>query len=129
MRNYFESIIARMPGHVFWLDRNNIFLGCNDLQARDAGLKTRKDIVGKTNYDMPWKKLADDLNALNNLVMQTGKNYIEEEPGLLADGRRRIYLSEKVPLRDEYGEIIGVLGIAIDITEKKKIEKNSKNPK
>lgn len=42
MKDYYESILALMPGHVYWLDRNNIYLGCNDAQAKNAGLKSRK---------------------------------------------------------------------------------------
>jgi two-component system aerobic respiration control sensor histidine kinase ArcB len=46
-----DNIIARLPGHVYWQNKKNIFLGCNDFQAKSAGLKSRYDIVGKSNYD------------------------------------------------------------------------------
>ncbi|HXH55614.1 MAG TPA: hypothetical protein VNK03_07740, partial [Gammaproteobacteria bacterium] len=57
-----ESIIAHLPGHVYWLDRNNVFLGSNDLQAKAAGFENRYEIVGKSNYEMPWRHHADALN-------------------------------------------------------------------
>ncbi|HHF7343728.1 TPA: ATP-binding protein [Legionella feeleii] len=121
IHDYYEGIIALMPGHVYWLDRNNVFLGCNDLQAKNAHLSSRKDIVGKTNFDMPWKDQAEELNKLNNLVMETGIPHTAEEYAVMANGMA-IYISQKVPLRNKNNEIIGVLGISLDITERKKME-------
>lgn len=119
--DYYENIIALMPGHVYWLDKNNVFLGCNDLQAKSAHLQSRKEIVGKTNYDMPWKDQAEILNKLNKLVMETGIPHTAEEYAVKAEGMG-IYHSQKVPLRNQRDEIIGVLGISLDITEHKKME-------
>ncbi|MGD9153713.1 MAG: PAS domain-containing protein [Gammaproteobacteria bacterium] len=129
MRDYLEGIIARMPGHVFWLDRNNIILGCNDLQAKDTGLKSRKEIIGKTNYDLTWKEQAEELNAINDEIMRTGKKSVREESAILANGRKAVFLSEKAPLRDKEDKIIGVLGISIDITEHKRQEQELKEAK
>ncbi|WP_131794956.1 ATP-binding protein [Fluoribacter gormanii] len=121
VHDYYENIIALMPGHVYWLDKNNVFLGCNDLQAKSAHLQSRKEIVGKTNYDMPWKDQAEILNKLNKLVMETGIPHTAEEYAVKAEGMG-IYHSQKVPLRNQRDEIIGVLGISLDITEHKKME-------
>ncbi|KTC80242.1 sensory box sensor histidine kinase/response regulator [Legionella cherrii] len=121
VHDYYENIIALMPGHVYWLDKNNVFLGCNDAQAASARLQSRKDIVGKTNYDMPWKDQAEELNKLNTLVMETGIPHTAEEYAVMANGMG-IYYSQKVPLRNQKNEIIGVLGISLDITERKKME-------
>lgn len=121
VKDYYENIIALLPGHVYWMDRNNIFLGCNDQQAKSAGLSSRKEIVGKTNFDMLWRNQAEALNKLNNEVMQTGEPHTAEEYAVMADGPR-IYLSQKVPLRNKEGEIIGILGISFNITDRKNLE-------
>lgn len=121
--DYYENLIGVLPGHVYWMDKNNVFLGCNDLQAKNAGLRSRKDIVGKTNYDMLWKDQADDLNKLNLSVMENGIAYTAEEYAIMANGPG-IYLSQKVPLRDKNNEIIGMLGISFDITERKRMEED-----
>ena len=121
LKDFYEGLLALTSGNVFWVDRNNVFLGCNDLQAKNAKLMSRKDIVGKTNYDMPWKDQAPELNKLNNLVMDTGKPHSAEEYAVMANGLS-IYLSNKSPIRDNNNAIIGVLGHAVDITEQKKIE-------
>lgn len=121
LHDYYDNILAVMPGHVHWLDRNNIFLGCNDLQARDAHLPSRKDIVGKTYYDLPWKDKAEELSQINNQVMETGEPHTSEEYSVLANGMT-IYLSQKTALRDNKNNTIGVLNVAVDITERKKME-------
>jgi two-component system, OmpR family, aerobic respiration control sensor histidine kinase ArcB len=120
-KDYYESIIAAMPGHVYWLDENNIFLGCNDLQAKDADLQSRKEIVGKTNHDMLWKEQAEELNRLNNQVRETGIPHVAEEYMVMANGLG-VYLSQKTPLRNNKNQVVGVLGVSIDITERKKME-------
>lgn len=128
LQDFYEEILALMPGHVYWLDKNNVFLGCNDLQATNARLKSRKEIIGKTNYEMPWKDQAEELNKLNNLVMETGIPHTAEEYAVMAQGMT-IYLSNKTPLRDKQNNIIGVLGLSVDITEQKKMLKSPIMPK
>ena len=118
-----ENIIAHLPGNVYWLDRNNVYLGCNTVQAASAGLKTRHEIVGKTNYDMPWRDKADAFNAVNNKVMSTGQEYSVEEIAKQANSSERVFLSKKVPLLDSKVNIVGVLGISFDITNQKEAEK------
>ncbi len=116
-----DELIALLPGHVYWLNTKNEFLGCNNLQAKSAGLSSRKAIVGKTNFDMPWKEQAEHLNQINNLAMQTGQSQVQEECIDMPEGPK-IYLSHKVPLRDEHNEVIGVLGVSLDISQMKEME-------
>jgi two-component system aerobic respiration control sensor histidine kinase ArcB len=120
-----DNIIARLPGHVYWKDRNSIYLGCNDRQAKSAGLKSRYEILGKTDYDLPWGKQADVFQAIDQQVMETGTEYSVEESGVLADGRWATFISKKVPLLDSSGQTTGTLGISFDITERKALEKEA----
>jgi signal transduction histidine kinase/flagellar biosynthesis/type III secretory pathway chaperone len=116
--DYLDNIIALAPGHIFWLDRNNFYLGCNNTQAKSVGLSSRYSIVGKTNADLYAADQANALNKANLKVMQTGKLLVLEEPCRTIEGDKN-FLSEKVPLRNKDGEIIGILGTALDITEQK----------
>lgn len=122
VREYLENIISLMPGHVYWKDLNGVFQGCNDLQAKSAKLSSRKEIIGKTDYDMPWKEQADILRVYDLEVMSTGIPKTIEEPSTLADGTEAIFLSKKVPHHYK-GKIIGIVGISFDITEQKRLEK------
>jgi two-component system aerobic respiration control sensor histidine kinase ArcB len=124
-----ESIIAAMPGNVYWLDKQGEYLGCNDNQARSAGLSSRKDIVGKFNLDIPGFVIPDVVDKVNQEVISTGKMVVAEEPVVRKDGSDGIYLSSKVPLRDHHGTVSGLLGISIDITQRKQIEQELKETK
>lgn len=119
---YLESIIALLPGHVFWLDRNNIYLGCNDHQAKNINLSSRHAIVGKTNADLFNPEDAKNLDAVNRQVLQTGQPYIGEEFATMTYGAG-IFLSHKVPVRNLKGDIVGLLGVSFDITDRKRMEK------
>lgn len=118
-----ENIMDHLPGHVYWLDQNNVFLGCNAIQARSAGMKSRDEMVGKTNYEMPWRDQADAFNRVNNQVMKTGQEYSLEEVAKQANGTEIVFLAKKVPLLDGKGNIVGILGISVDITQQKEVEK------
>lgn len=120
-KNLLRSIIGKLPGHVYWLNRNNIYLGCNDTQAKSFGLDSHHNIMGKTNYDLLPEKEANELNETNKRVMETGVVYEGEELASMS-GKYGNYLSQKVPLHDENGKIIGLLGVSIDITDRKRAE-------
>ncbi len=119
---HLKQIIAMMPGHIYWQDENLNFLGCNDEQAKDAGLESADEIIGKSNYDMPWKDEAEDLNKINMDVMLTGRPHVVEEVNVRPDGTRRVYLSQKVPLKDLKGTNGGIIGVSLEITQQKELE-------
>ncbi len=120
-----RTVIASVPFFVFWKDREGVFRGCNDMFAGLAGLATSAEIVGKTDYDMPWTKQESDLYREDDLsVIRSGQPKLNiEETNLDADGNEKTVLTSKVPLEADDGRIIGVLGIFADITARKQLEK------
>lgn len=121
-----ENIIAMMPGHVYWVDRSGCYLGCNDIQAKLAGLDSRKEIVGKHNRELPWNlnagKLPSELDTINEEVMEKRESIVLEEPAILRDGTKATFLSSKVPLLNQNNQVIGMVGISVDITDRKRAE-------
>lgn len=118
-----ENIIAIMPGNVYWMDKNGIYLGCNDNEAKAVGLDNRRDIVGKKNNDITGFVIPNAIDPVNEKVLSEGITVVAEEPAVLANGVEAVFLSSKVPLRDNKNKIIGLVGVSIDITERKKAEK------
>ena len=126
-QNYeLSSIIKKVPGFVFWKDLDCILRGCNENFARQVGLQSPEDIVGKTDHDLPWTKeetrrfLRDD-----KAIMRTGKEKLNiEELQTQKNGKKAILLTSKTPLRDEQNNIVGVLGIYLDITDRKRAEEH-----
>ncbi|MDR1551102.1 MAG: PAS domain-containing sensor histidine kinase [Holosporaceae bacterium] len=117
-----KSIIGKLPGHIYWLSSDNIYLGCNDAQAESFGLKSRDDIIGKTN-SMLLKNKADakKLDEINRRVISEGSSYEGEELATFIN-KSGSYLSQKNPLFNDNGKVIGVLGMSINITDRKKAE-------
>ncbi|MGD9152680.1 MAG: PAS domain-containing protein [Gammaproteobacteria bacterium] len=124
-----ENIIAVMPGNVYWLDKNGVYLGCNDNQAKLIGLASRKDIVGKRNIEIPGFLIPEVLDKYNKQVVETGRSITIEEPATLPDGTNAVFLSSKVPLRNSNNEVIGMIGISFDITDRKKHEEELRKAK
>ncbi|HEV2614155.1 MAG TPA: ATP-binding protein [Gammaproteobacteria bacterium] len=116
---YLENIIALLPGHIYWKDRNGIFLGCNDEQAKFIGLKSRHDVKGLTALTTLPKDFAEEIMRIDQGIIESGIPQTVEETLTLPNGQNSYWLSKKVPLRDTDGKIIGLLGISLDITEKR----------
>lgn len=120
-----ENVLDTIPGHVYWKDNSGAYLGCNELQAQNAGL-SKQDMIGKTDYDMPWRKYADTIRRVDQDVMQEGTSKTIEESCVLFNGKEAYFLSRKSPLYDlhEENKIIGIIGISFEITEHKQTEIN-----
>ncbi len=118
-----KNIISNIPYYIFWKDKNSIYLGCNDNFAKMASVEKPEDIVGKSDDDLPWKKEeSHSYSKIDKEVMGKGQLILNiEEPLHRADGKEGIMLTSKVPLRNTAGEIFGILGIATDITERKRM--------
>jgi PAS domain-containing protein len=52
----FRLVIDNIPQHIFWKDTRSVYLGCNANFAVVAGVGSPEEIVGKTDYDLPWRK-------------------------------------------------------------------------
>ena len=122
-RNLLQSIIDTAPIRVFWKDRESRYLGCNPAFAHDAGLQTPADLIGRDDFAMGWAEQAEFYRADDRQVMDSGQarmNY--EEPQSTPNGQTIWLRTSKVPLLDTSGQVIGVLGIYDDITERKNAE-------
>ncbi|HLD17217.1 MAG TPA: PAS domain-containing sensor histidine kinase [Coxiellaceae bacterium] len=114
-----DNIIANLPGHVYWKDKNFKFIGCNNLQANSFGFLFSSEIVGKDDFELLDKKEAKARREIDEEIIKTGVEKTAEEMTTYADGKKRFYLSKKTPLLDGSGNIQGILGISFDITEQK----------
>lgn len=117
-------VIESIPHYVFWKDRESNYLGCNANFASVAGLDSPVDIVGKTDFDLPWSKQeAESYRKMDHEIMDSGEARVNvEEKQLQVGGNRVDVLTSKVPLRDADGKIMGILGLYSDITERKQME-------
>ncbi|MDR3477436.1 MAG: ATP-binding protein [Gammaproteobacteria bacterium] len=127
--NYHQDIISCMPGNIYWFDKNCIGVGCNRNVLEMFNFKSSDEFKGLSFEEMgkvgDWTYEATQSFKQDSIeVIQTGRSKlnIEEPPIPHSDGREIHFLSSRVPLFNPAGEAIGMVGVSIDITERKQME-------
>ncbi|HMD98708.1 MAG TPA: PAS domain S-box protein [Terriglobia bacterium] len=122
-RNLLRTLIDNLPGCVYVKDTESRFLIANAGVARLIGLTKGQDLLGKTDFDFFPKELAAKYHRDEQEVIRSGQPMSGgEETTVDASGHMRWLLTTKVPLRDALGNIVGLVGIGHDITDRKQAE-------
>jgi rsbT co-antagonist protein RsbR len=117
-----QLVMDNIPQAIFWKDRNLTYLGCNQRFARDAGLASSSEIIGRTDFEMPWIEQAELYRADDKQVIDSDTPKLNfEEPIQMANGKGWLRTT-KVPLHDGTGAVVAVLGMYEDITQQKRNE-------
>lgn len=119
---HLNEVLKLLPGSIYLKDIDGVYLGCNEYQARMAGFDSSDLIVGKTDYQLPWKDRADRIRETDQRIIASGLAEEVVEQALTHDGQLLTMLSIKAPFYDEQGVIIGIVGTSLDITERVKAE-------
>lgn len=134
--SFFQKLILILPGFVYWKDRNCNYLGCNQNVLNLVGLDSQEEMIGKTDYDLakaigwskdiPKKFIKDD-----KFVMKSNQPLLdnEEDPFKTVNDRFITQLTNRVPMNDANGNVIGVLCNTFDITERKEMEEGLRQAK
>lgn len=121
-----RNIIEDLPGNIYWKNKEGVYQGRNKTSAeslRHMNLIWKlDDIIGKTDYELFPKEMADKFREHDNEVIENGKELIREEITITPSGEKIIQLSTKRPLYNEKGSIVGIVGNTVDITYLKQIE-------
>ncbi|MDO8988680.1 MAG: PAS domain S-box protein [Sideroxyarcus sp.] len=113
---FLRTFIDTIPDLVWLKDTEGVFMSCNRRFELLLGLK-EAEIVGKTDYDFVGKEQADFFREHDLKAMASDKPVVNEEwLTFAADGYRGLFETVKTPMRDNKGRLIGVLGVARDIT-------------
>ena len=117
-RNLLRTLIDATPDKIFVKDTQGRKIVANLADWKSSGGKTMEDVLGKTDFDTYPADLAAKYWSDDKMVMEAGTPiYNNEEPSRDAQGKPVWTLTTKVPLKDGQGHIIGLVGIARDITE------------
>ena len=117
-----QSVIRAIPDLVWFKDLRGAYISCNARFERFFGAHEH-EIIGKTDYDFLDKQQADAFREHDQRAIVNGKFSINEEKVTFADdGHEELLETIKTPIRDSVGQVIGVLGVARDITSRKQIE-------
>ena len=118
--NAHGSLVDNLPHKIFLKDQDSVYLSCNKSYASDLGLDPHR-IPGMTDDDFYPPDLAAKLRADDRRVLESGKTEeFDQEYG--GNGDRVVAHTVKIPVRGTDGNVIGVLGVLWDITERTRAE-------
>jgi PAS domain S-box-containing protein len=116
-----NSMINSIPDLIFYKNKNNIYLGCNEAFCKFNNL-TFNDIIGKSDFEIFPKDLANLFYKTDNNIIKNNESLKSESWENHANGEKILLTVLKVPFTDEKGNPLGVVGICHDITERYKHE-------
>jgi PAS domain S-box-containing protein len=112
-----ETVMDNSLDHIYVKDKQSRFVLCNMTVAKNMSGGKPEDLYGKTDHDFYPKELADQYLADEKKILKTGMPLINrEEENISHKGHKKWLLTTKVPIKDDNGNIIGILGINKDIT-------------
>lgn len=117
-----QSILSSIPAFIYLKDKNLKYIEVNDRMASFLGLD-KNEIIGKTDFDILPKDLAD-IYYQADLDVLTQKKTINNIDGLIANwkSKKKWFTGSKMPYFDTQGNIVGIAGVHIDITERKEAD-------
>lgn len=119
---FLQTVIDAIPAAVFYKDEEGYYKGCNTDFEKMIG-RSRDELIGQSVYHLLSEDEAKRFEHFDNTVIETGQSVSYEETLKFGDKPERDYLIFKSPYYKKGGEAGGVVGVALDITERKIIEK------
>ena len=125
-----RNLLQNIPDHIYFKDRQSRFIQVNPATVKQLGLNSPEEVVGKTDFDFFAHDVATVFYADEQEIMRTGKPIVDkEETKTFPDGTVTWVSTTKMPLKNEEGEVVGIFGIARDITARKLGELEMQNAK
>lgn len=123
-----QLIMNTVPLSIFWKDKDSVYLGCNKAFVRECGCATFGDVIGKTPADLFDAETAKSLIDCDQRIIAANQPLFNAlQPHSLPDGGMGWRETNKIPLHDEEGRAIGILGVWRDVTEQNHAERRLKN--
>ena len=118
-----KALIDNIPDAIFAKDIEGRKLISNIADLRNMGCSSEEQALGKTDLDFFPKEIAEGFMANDHSVIDTGKSILKREEFFIdKDGNKRWLHTSKLPLKDDEGKIIGLIGIGRDITEQRQMQ-------
>jgi PAS domain S-box-containing protein len=121
-RAMLRAVIDNAPDFIYAKDADGHFLVANMAVAKNLGLKSPDQLLGKHDFDLFPMEFAKQYHADEQAIIRSGQPLIDREEAIVgASGEQRHVLTSKIPLRNEDGQIIGLVGIGRDVTLRAKM--------
>jgi len=116
----YRTLVENIPQKIFIKNKDLVYISCNENYAKDLMIKPN-EIAGKTDYDFYLKDLAEKYRGDDKRIIELGTTEDIEER-YIQDGQEVWVQTIKTPIKDENGNVVGILGVFWDITERKRAE-------
>lgn len=118
-----RAVIDFLPDYLFAKDTSSRFLIANKALAVDLGKRSGQELIGRSDLDFVKPDVANRILADDQRILASGEALVDLEELLITRSGARKWLSTtKLPLRNRAGEIIGILGLCRDITDRKRAD-------
>lgn len=119
--NFQQTMMDTIPSPIFYKDRQGRYLGCNAAFESYIG-RPRAEVIGRTVYDIAPKELADLYHEADQALFQTPGVQRYEAQVRYADGSFHEVFFTKGTFTDLEGNVAGLVGVMLDITERRRVE-------
>jgi len=116
-----QALIDTVPNPVYFKDVHGLYMGCNKAFEAYHGI-AREALIGKSVYDILPGELADVHNYRDRTLFQNPGNQAYESFLYTSDNTKRDIIVRKATFANKSGELAGLVGVLIDITEHKQME-------
>ncbi|MBY0526756.1 MAG: PAS domain S-box protein [Gemmataceae bacterium] len=120
-RALLRCLIDSIPDHIFYKGRDGTYLGCNTAFERYVG-RPERELLGRTARDLFTRPIGDAYGEADRQVLDAGKPRRSEDWIEYPDGRRTLIEVIKTPYFGPDGQILGLIGMGRDITDRKQLE-------
>lgn len=127
-KSLLSSMVNAIPDLIFYKNKENVYIGCNNAFCNFNGLKA-SEIIGKNDYQIFPESKAKYFHDTDQNLIKENQIYRTESWEVDSNGQKILLDTLKVPFTDENGNPIGIVGICHDITERFKTEIDLKNAK
>jgi len=117
-----HALLSNSPDYVYFKDTESRFIRASKALARSFGVGDSSQLIGKTDFDFFTEEHARQAYEDEQAIILSGQPLSKEEKETRNDRPDAWVLTDKLPLRDKNGNIIGTFGISRDITERKQAE-------
>ena len=116
----YKTLVNHLPQRIFLKDKNFVFISCNRNFAADVNM-TEEQITGKNDFDLYPEELAKKYRADDERIL-SAETPEEIRETYIENGEKIIVQTVKTPIRDNKGEVFGVLGIFWEVTRQLEME-------
>ena len=125
-----RTLIDNLPDAIYAKDTSCRKTIANPADVHNMGLHSEADVLGKDDFELFPKDVAEGFFADDQSVIHTGAPVLNREEYFVdAEGKKRWLATSKLPLKDERGKIVVLIGVGRDITEKKNVEEELRREK